>query len=398
MAIQIEQAISLAEARARELEGEVFPLEQAVGRILTETVRSGMMQPPFDRSPLDGYAFRAQDSHGASPEHPVVLRITDKLFAGQESRIPVESGCAVRLMTGSMIPKGADCVLRQEDTDGGETEVRIFREMKSGSNICFRGEEYGARAVLLRAGEKVDAAAAAVAAGAGLTSLKVRRSLRAAILSTGDEVCPPGEPLPRGKIYDSNSIYLRARLQQLGVEVTACRRICDDADAIAAAIAESAEKADLILTTGGVSVGQKDLVEAAAQLFGAEIIFHGIAMKPGMPTLFAARGNTLLLGLSGNPFSAAVPFELLIRALLSRMTGDPQYQLKRLKAVTANGFSKPSPSRRFLRGIYRDGSVILPEKQANGQMRSMIGCNCLADIPGGSGPVLPGTTVDIFLI
>ncbi len=396
MSISIEQAVDLFLERVWELEEELAAPRDAIGRVLTRDLLADMQQPPFDRSPLDGYALRAADTVGAAREAPVTLRVVDKLYAGQEARVSLAPGQAVRLMTGSMIPAGADCVLRQEDTDGGEAVVQIYQELKPDSNFCHQGEEYGVGDLLLPAGIVVDAAAAAVAAGAGCTGLPVKRRLRAAVISTGDEVQQPGCPLRPGKIYDSNTTYLTARLRQLNIDVLSCRSTTDDVDEIAAALEECAERADLILTTGGVSVGQKDLVEPAARKFGAEIIFHGIAIKPGMPTLFAARGRTLLLGLSGNPFSAAVPFELLLRPALYRMTGNPVYRPRREKARAGSGFDKRSPTRRFLRGTCRDGVVSLPGAQSNGQMRSMIGCNCLIDVPAGTERICPGDAVEII--
>ena len=153
---------------------------------------------------------------------------------------------------------------------------------------------------------------------------------------------------------------------------------------------------DLILTTGGVSVGEKDLLEQAVKAAGAEVIFHGIDIKPGMPTLFAVLGNARLLGLSGNPFSAVVPFELLLRPMLAEMTGDPEPLLRADTAIAAQGFDKASPSRRFLRAFCKQGRVYPPAAQSNGQMRSMIGCNCLIDVPAGSGAIRAGDPVRIL--
>lgn len=396
MSINIEQAVELLLAHVPELDEEIVPLTEALGRVTTRDITAQIEQPPFDRSPLDGYAFRAVDSCGASRENPVVLQVVDKLYAGQTSTVAVEPGQAVRLMTGSMIPVGADCVLRQEDTDEGETVVRIYQQLKPDSNFCHRGEEYGMGDCLLPAGTVVDAAAVAVAAGAGCTGLPVIRRLRAAVLSTGDEVQQPGETLQPGKIYNANTAYLLARLRQLNVDVTESLSSKDDLETIVEALERCAENADFIITTGGVSVGQKDLMEQAVRRFGGEIVFHGIAIKPGMPTLFAVKGKTMILGLSGNPFSAAVPFELLLRPALYRMTRNPAYQLRQETVQAANGFDKRSPTRRFLRAICENGQVSMPEEQANGQMRSMIGCNCLIDVPAGTERIRQGDAVEII--
>lgn len=398
MAISVEQAVEQILKNTPVLEEEPASLWESVGRVLARDITAAGIQPPFDRSPLDGYAVIAADLRDASPENPAVLRVVDTLYAGQLSRVPVCRGQAVRLTTGSMIPKGADCIIRQEDTDLGESTVRIRTPGKANGNYCHRGEEYKPGDVLISAGESVNAAVIAVAAGAGLPRLPVLRRPRAAILSTGDEIVQPGQPLPPGKIYDANAAYLAARLRQLGVQVTAMGHVGDDLESISAALERCGPRTDLILTTGGVSVGQKDLLEAAAGHFGARIVFHGISMKPGMPTLFAVKGTRLLLGLSGNPFSAAVAFELLVPPMLAKMTRDTALHLRRERVRTGNSFGKHSPCRRFLRAFCQNGIVWMPEEQSNGQMRSMIGCNCLVDVPAKTGAIDAGETVDIVWI
>lgn len=396
MSITLEEAQNLVVRYAPVLNEEYVSLAESVGRRLTSDIRSAFPQPPFDRSPLDGYAVVAADVASATPDTPVKLQVVDKLWAGMPARVGVKRGQAVRLMTGCMIPSGADAVIRQEDTDLGVEIVQIFRPVASGKNICYRGEEYGTDALLLRRENRVDAASVAVAAGAGFTQLRVRRRARAVILTTGDEVRQPGTVLPAGKIYDSNTAYLSARLHQLGVETVAALTQEDDLTALSAALRRYAGEVDLILTTGGVSVGEKDLLEQAVKAAGAEVIFHGIDIKPGMPTLFAVLGNARLLGLSGNPFSAVVPFELLLRPMLAEMTGDPEPLLRADTAIAAQGFDKASPSRRFLRAFCKQGRVYPPAAQSNGQMRSMIGCNCLIDVPAGSGAIRPGDPVRIL--
>ena len=398
MKISIEQATGLVLGHTSVLEEEQTPLEDSINRVLVRDIYSAIDQPPFDRSPLDGYGVISSDIEGASHETPVVLKVVDKLYAGMASDIPVLKGQAVRLMTGSMIPKGADCIIRQEDTDLGEQYVSIYRSLKADSNYCHIGEEYEAGAVLLKRRLKIDAAAIAVAAGAGLTSLPVRRHVRAAVISTGDEICRPGEKLPPGKIYDSNVSYLSVRLSQLGAVVTERISVEDNVDKIAALLERVAAGNDLVITTGGVSVGQRDLMEKSMEAAGAEIVFHGIDMKPGMPTLIAVKGRTLFLGLSGNPFSAAVPFELLVRPMFSKMLEDPSLELKKKKARAANDFTKRSPSRRFLRACFQNGVVYMPQKQGNGQMQTMVGCNCLIDIPAGTDEVWRGNEVNMIRI
>ena len=198
------------------------------------------------------------------------------------------------------------------------------------------------------------------------------------------------------KIYNTNTVYMKARLHQLGAQVMMSQTVGDDLEVMTGALKEAANQAELVITTGGVSVGQKDLTEEALLSIGAKILFHGIAMKPGMPTLAAEKDGVLFIGLSGNPFSAAIPFEMFVREILSLKMGDPELKLRRETLTAVTGFSKNSRRRRFLRGKAVGKEVWLPDQQANGQMRSMVGCNCLIEIPAGSGPVQAGDKVEVL--
>lgn len=396
MPICVERAVELSRAAAAVLEEEQVPLPQALGRTLRRPVFAPFPQPPFDRSPLDGYALRAADIVSASEEMPALLRVAEKVCAGQVPSRPLAPGQAVRVMTGAMLPPGADCVIRQEDTDLGEERVRIFHAAAAGENRCLAGEEYAAGALLLDRGTRMDAAALAVAAGAGMERLWVCRRARTAVIATGDELRAPGCPLPPGKVYDANTAYLEARLGQLGMPPDVSIRSGDTLEGIVRAL-EACAGSDLIVTTGGVSVGERDLMEPALTAWGAEVIFHGVAMKPGMPTLLARRGGTVVLALSGNPFAAAVAFELFARPVLGRMTEAPGLEMERTTALAAADFQKPGGAvRRYLRGRLERGTVTVPGAQRNGQMRSMVGCNCLVELPGGA--MRRGDRVDILIL
>lgn len=396
MSISLEQALNILMDHVTHGKTERKPLEDCLGLILSEDVYALLDMPPFSRSAQDGYALCSKDSIGATGENPVKLKVTGKIYAGDHLDVQVKPGEAVRIMTGAMVPAGADCVLRQEDTDEGEDVVQIYKEVEPGCSICFKGEEYKKGHTLLHAGTKIDAAALAVASGNGIMELPVYERVKAAVVSSGSEVVEPGTPLTPGKIYNTNTIYMKARLSQLGARVMMTRTVGDDLEVMAEALKEAADQAELVVTTGGVSVGQKDLTEEALLSIGAEILFHGIAIKPGMPTLAAEKDGVLFIGLSGNPFSAAIPFEMFVREILSLKMGDPDLKLRRETLTAVTGFSKNSRRRRFLRGKAEGKEVWLPDQQANGQMRSMVGCNCLIEIPAGSGPVKAGDKVEVL--
>lgn len=396
MGISLEQALDILMDHVTHGKTERKPLEDCLGLVLSEGVYALLDMPPFSRSAQDGYALCSKDSIGATGENPVKLKVTGKIYAGDHLDVQVKPGEAVRIMTGAMIPAGADCVLRQEDTDEGEDVVQIYKEVEPGCSICFKGEEYKKGHILLHAGTKIDAAALAVASGNGIMELPVYERVKAAVVSSGSEVVEPGSPLTPGKIYNTNTIYMKARLSQLGARVMMTRTVGDDLEVMAEALKEAADQAELVVTTGGVSVGQKDLTEEALLSIGAKILFHGIAIKPGMPTLAAEKDGVLFIGLSGNPFSAAIPFEMLARIVLSEKMSDPSLKLRRETLTAVTGFSKDSRKRRFLRGKAEGKEVWLPDQQANGQMRSMVGCNCLIEIPAGSGPVKAGDKVEVL--
>ena len=396
MRISLEQALNILMDHVTHGKTERKTLEDCLGLVLSEDVYALLDMPPFSRSAQDGYALCSKDSIGATGENPVKLKVTGKIYAGDHLDVQVRPGEAVRIMTGAMVPVGADCVLRQEDTDEGEDVVQIYKEVEPSCSICFKGEEYKKGHTLLHAGTKIDAAALAVASGNGIMELPVYRRVKSAVVSSGSEVVEPGTPLTPGKIYNTNTVYMKARLHQLGAQVMMSRTVGDELEIMEEALKEAANQAELVITTGGVSVGQKDLTEEALLSIGAEILFHGIAIKPGMPTLAAEKDGVLFIGLSGNPFSAAIPFEMFVREILSLKMGDPDLKLRREALTAVTGFSKNSRRRRFLRGKAEGKEVWLPDQQANGQMRSMVGCNCLIEIPAGSGPVKAGDKVEVL--
>lgn len=395
--IAIEDAQKLVFQEGIPVETEYCPVSECAGRVLAEDLTSAISQPPFARSAMDGYALREADIKGACQEQPVILKVIYKTCAGDPPGRRLLPGECVRIMTGAVLPEGADCVIRQEDTDEGESRVRIYSGGRAQQNCCAAGEDFKPGDILARAGDRMDAYIAAAAVAAGRTELLVRRRLRAAIVTTGEELAEAGSALLPGKIYNSNLTYLQVRLVQEGCEVVYCRRTGDERSVIAAAVREAVKTADFVVTTGGVSVGQKDQLPYVMEELGARILFRGISLKPGMPSMGAVLEKTPVLCLSGNPYSAFAVFELLIRPLKAGFLGCTEYHYTRVQTIAASGFSKPSKTRRLLRGCYDGRTVSLSGKQQNGQLTGGIGCNCLADIPADSEAVQSGDVVEIIL-
>ena len=402
--ISVERAIELIEQNTLPVGTERIEATRAHGRILAEDVCAPISQPPWPRSPLDGYALRAADSAGASKDAPRMLRVVDTIYAGGWSEVTVQPGECVRLMTGAPIPAGCDCVIRQEDTDLGAERVRIYKALSAWDNYCKIGDDFLKGDKLLPAGTKLNGNALGVLASAGLhrddERLTVYKRVRCAVLCTGDELVPNAvRPLPPGKIYSSNEAVLSSRLSELGMELTVVRgEFTDDPAALAAAIREAAGTADVIFTTGGVSVGAKDILHETLPLLNADRVFWQVCLKPGSPMMFSIYNGKPLLSLSGNPFAASATFELFGRVLLSVRSGDASLRAQVVTAELDTTFEKFGRGRRFVRSVFRDGHVTIPQGHSSGQLASAVGTNCLAEIPPADAPLRAGSTVRVWLL
>lgn len=396
----VEQALEALLEHTKVIEEtETVPLLQACGRVLAKDMIAGFDNPPFDRSPVDGYACKAEDITDASESHPVQLTVLEEIDAGQYSRVTVEKGQAVRIVTGAAIPKGCDCCVRQEDTDYGEETVRIFRPTGQWQNYCYRGENFKNGTVLLKKGDKIGFIEAGILASMGVIKVKVYRRVRAAVLTTGDEVMAPGKRLIPGKIYDCNQGLLAARMKEFGAELVEVAAIEDRPQAMTAALERIAPSVDLIVTTGAVSVGKKDIMHEALEMAGVKRIFWHIQMKPGMPTLFSMYQDTPVISLSGNPFGVAVSIDLLLRPVLHKMTQDEALKTVRKKCLLKNKFSKTIRGRRYVRAMTDGETVTIPTGlHSNGVLSSMAGCNCLIEMQEGQTGTRAGEMAEVILL
>ena len=398
--LTVEQALEALLEHTKVIEEtETVPLLQACGRVLAKDMIAGFDNPPFDRSPVDGYACKAEDITDASESHPVQLTVLEEIDAGQYSRVTVEKGQAVRIMTGAAIPKGCDCCVRQEDTDYGEETVRIFRPTGQWQNYCYQGENFKNGTVLLKKGDKIGFIEAGILASMGVIKVEVYRRVRAAVLTTGDEVMAPGKRLIPGKIYDCNQGLLAARMKEFGAELVEVAAIEDRPQAMTAALERIAPSVDLIVTTGAVSVGKKDIMHEALEMAGAKRIFWHIQMKPGMPTLFSMYQDTPVISLSGNPFGVAVSIDLLLRPVLHKMTQDEALKTVRKKCLRKNKFSKTIRGRRYVRAMTDGETVTIPTGlHSNGVLLSMAGCNCLIEMQEGQTGTRAGEMAEVILL
>jgi len=398
--IDLEEAVEKVCGRISGIsDTEVCSLENICGRILAEDVCAKYDQPPFPRSPFDGYAVRSADTKGASREDPVSLTVITEVDAGGWFGGEVRQGEAVRIMTGAPIPVGADAVIMQEKTDYGEDVVYIYTEIGAYQNYVFAGEDYRSGDVLLEKGAYIGPAETGIIASTGLREVRVYRRPRVAVISTGDELARPGVELTNGRIYDSNMYTIRAQLTEWGADVIACTHVGDDPEEAAGLIEKWAQEADLIVTSGGVSVGKKDIMHDVFEILSVERIFWRVGIKPGSAILTGKLGDTVILALSGNPYAAYVDMHMLVRPALRKLTGNDRLEAVRGKAELVEAYGKKSPSRRFVRAICKDGRASIEgHTGGNGNVMSGKKINVLIDIPAGSPALEAGSIVDVIYL
>lgn len=401
--ISLEEAQSILTtevSKTKIIEVEKLNIREAQGRVLAENIYSTIKQPPFNRSPLDGYALRAEDSKGAKEGYAIELEIIEEICAGSYPQKEIKKGMATRIMTGAPIPKGADCVIRQENTIRENHTVQIYEELSKWDNYCFAGEDIKKDQLVLEKESLLNFAAIGVIASLGIKEVLVYRKPKVGVLSTGDELMDVGETLLPGKIYNSNLYTIGTRLQELSAESIMLGSAVDHMDIVCERIKESLEKVDILITTGGVSVGKKDILKDVMKKLGAEVLFWRVDIKPGTPVLCSVLHGKLVISLSGNPAASTITFELLVRPILAKYARRKDVELRKVQSYLKDSFLKKSSRRRILRGKIvetQQGTVVqLPDKHSSGVLSSMIGCNCLVDVPGGSTSLKEGDKVQVF--
>ncbi|MBQ9980288.1 MAG: molybdopterin molybdotransferase MoeA [Oscillospiraceae bacterium] len=397
-----DEAARLIAEMPVKIEKESVALERCVGRVLAEDVFITIPAPPFDRSPFDGYALRAADTAGASSENPVTLTITEELPAGTEPTMPVGKMQAAKILTGAPIPVGADTVIKYEETEFTDKFVKIFTPLKADTNIVYRGEDVPEGSLAAAGGSIICAATAGIFASQGLAFVDVVKKPRVAIINTGTELLRPGDPPQPAKIYNSNAQTVAGYLEFFGAEPVQKGTVEDDPKLIAEKISDAFRTCDMVITTGGASVGDYDWAVGAAELLGAEVLFWKTNMKPGGSLMAANCGGKLLLGLSGNPGAALLGLIRVALPYLKKLCGKKDIYPRWIKAYLSSDVKKASPKLRILRGRLKieDGKAVFEEMdgQGNGTMSSFIGCDLLGQIPAGSPPVSAGTLIEAMVI
>jgi molybdopterin molybdotransferase len=387
--LSMEDALSLVLERARPLPAEGVPLSEAAGRVLAEPAVALIDLPPFDSSAMDGFAVRAADTPG---ELPVTFRIA----AGRPSPDPLGAGEAMGIATGAAVPAGADAVIPVEYVVAHDNRVAIERAVEPGASVRPRGGDARRGDVVVAAGERLGPAQLGALAAAGVAEVSCARRPRAAVLTTGSELRPPGEQLGPGQIYEANGVILAAQLASAGAEVERLPVAADEAGAHRDAL-EQGLAGDVLVTSGGVSVGPHDLVRSIGAELGIEEVFWRVAVKPGKPLWFGVRGPTLVFGLPGNPVSSLVSFELFVRPAVLALQGlgepGPRFALGTLAGAARRNDARDELVR--ARSSVEQGELVL--RPVTGQDSHMIARAAEADalvlVPRGDGELGVGDRV-----
>ncbi len=405
-ALQVEEAAARVVERVQPGRTETVPLAEAWDRYLAESLAADQPVPHFRRSGMDGYALRAEETAGASEDSPVRLAVTGVIPCGSVYGRRLEPGQAVRIMTGAAVPDGADAVVRLEDTlpeeEGAGGTVTILRSAKAGANISEIGLEIVQGEKLLEPGRRIGPGEAALLAMFGAARVKVYARPRVAVFATGSELLAVEEPLAPGKIRNSNSYMLLAQLREAGCEPVLAGAIPDELEPARQAITAAMDEFDMVITTGGVSVGDYDILYDLTTGWDGELLFNKLAMRPGSPTTASIRRGKLLFALSGNPAACFVGFELLVRPAVRKLMGGGDAGLRSFPALLkADSLKTDAKFTRFVRGVRTVGAegqlwAAPVGVDASSITVSLRDADCLIVVPPGEVPLVQGALVRVI--
>lgn len=400
--IQVGEAVNRVIDHVAVLETEKVPLGQAYGRILAEPIIAQHDVPPFDRSPYDGFAVRAEDTLGASGDHRIQFKVIGEIGAGHVGERGIEKGEAYRIMTGAPIPANADAVVMLEQTVEADNTFTLRKPFTAGENISNKGEDAKEGQRLIEKGAIIHPGTIALLATFGYAHVEVAKRPVVGILSTGTELLAVDEALAPGKIRNSNGPMIAAQLDRMGIAYESYGMWEDDLDVCTELVEKALTETDVLITTGGVSVGDYDYLPAIYERLGAKVLFNKVAMRPGSVTTVAVLGNKLLFGLSGNPSACFTGFELFTRPAILKMMGAEKTFVPRMKAVLGEDFKKANPFTRFVRAVWEmtdEGPVAVPAGfNKSSAVSSIARGNCIIVLPSGTRGYTAGMEVDVLLL
>ena len=400
--IEPESALRLILEKADRLPAEKRRLETVYGSVLAEEIVAEHDMPPFDNSAMDGYAVLASDITSAAPDNPVALKLVEEQPAGKATDVAVSPGTAIKIMTGAPVPAGADTVVQVEKTTEEPGGVRTAAALRRGSNVRLAGEELTAGSTALTAGTVVDHVIIGVLASLGYAKTSVYREPVVAIIGTGNELVPVEEPLRPGKIRDSNSYALTAQAAATGVPAKRMGVAGDTREEVTQLVKTALETADIVVTSGGVSVGDYDYVKDVIEDLGGKLHFWGVKQEPGKPLAFWTIGDKLVFGLPGNPSASLISFEEYVRPAILKMTGRTKLFRPVVQAKLTHDFKKKPGRHQFVGALVTkvngEYEWAVNGRQGSGMLRSITGANGIAVIPADATELSAGDRVEVQMI
>jgi len=404
--IPVEEAVHKVMQYQKYGKKETISLHDCDQRRLAEPIIATNHVPSFDKSPYDGFALRSIDTADASFNNPVEFEVVEHIGAGNVPKISLQKGQATRIMTGAMIPEGADCVAMfevcQTYEKNNQPYMSIKRKMEKDQNIIKEGSEVSKGDVLIEQGTLINPGVKALLATFGYSKVCVAKKPLIGVIATGTELLDADQQLEPGKIRDSNAYMIESQILKVGGECLYFGKLADELETSYQTINNALNKVDILITTGGVSVGDFDLMPAIYDKLGADVLFNKVGMRPGSVTTVATRGNQLLFGLSGNPSACYVGFELFVRPVLQSKLFNKKPFLKHITANLGVDFPKPNPFTRFVRSYltFNKSSIYVHPSgiDKSNVVSSLANATCLMMLPGGTRGFEAGSEVDVLLL
>lgn len=388
--IQVEEALSIIAENSTTMPVQKIKVSKSLGYILAETVYSPIAMPPFRQSAMDGYAFIHSEKH----QYDIVGIVQ----AGDHSKIKLKENEAVRIFTGAHVPDNADTVIMQEHVMATENSILITRMPEQYANVRHKGEQIGEEEVVFKANTLITPAAIGFLACLGITEVEVYKKPKVAILVTGNELVKPGEKLSKGKIYESNSVMLQAALQTIGVKKTKIYKVKDNLKATKKALKEILKKHDIVLISGGISVGDYDFVKEALLENGVKELFYKINQKPGKPMFFGTKNDTLVFALPGNPASSLTNFYIYVYPAIKNRMGFKDIHLKKMLRKLNDNITNTTGKTLFLKALYDETHVTVLDGQSSAMLNTFAIANSLLVVPNEVESLEKGQLVTLLPI
>lgn len=399
--MEFKEAKELLINKVHLLETESISIDCAYNRVLASDLIATKNVPSFNRSPLDGYCFNHEDTIGASETCPKYFEVIEEVPCGKVATKNIVNNQSIKILTGAKMPEGADCIIKFEDVNVINNKIELTKELKHNENVILIGEDVKEGMILSKKGSIVDMGVVGIAASLGIRELNVYKKIKVGFISTGSELLEIDENFADGKIYNSNRYIFDAILKKYNIESKYYGIVYDNIEMLKKVFNEAISECDIVISTGGVSVGDYDLVDKALMELGCNIFVKGINMKPGMACCFAEKSDKMVLGLSGNPMSSVTTFYAVCLPAIKKMMGYKEFENKYYKAVLKNSFNKKVGKLRFLRAKAEiiDGRLFanLNLDQGNIVIKSLIDCNAMVKVENGA-EVKEGETFDCMLL